>query len=112
VKQLKTRIAKLEGAAPQDDPFGAKKMTDHDLEVALHDVRLAMIASNEISEQERARLRAELQEREDTVRSWLAFYRRPDIAASIASNRARGFHGYLDKGAINSEALAEGWGIT
>jgi hypothetical protein len=112
VRQIETRLSRLEANVPPPDEFGIGKMTSHELEVMLHDVRKALIAHPETSADERERAQLALNEQEATVRSWLAFYQRPDIADAIARNRAKGFFGYEDRNTIDWEALAEVWGIT
>jgi hypothetical protein len=111
-RQIETRLAHLEDNLPPPDEFGIGKMSSQEIELTLHDVRIAMIASPETSPEERERAQHDLHEQEEVVRSWLAFYRRPDIAANIASNRAHGLYGYKNRNTIDWVALAEAWGIS
>lgn len=59
-------------------------------------VRGATMTRPETFAQERERVQRDLHEQEETVRSWLTFYRRADIAADIANNRAHGLYGCKD----------------
>ena len=112
MKQIETRLSRLERLVPANDRLGVTNLSSHELELMLHDVRGAMIADPETSEDERERLRQNLAKQEAAVRAQLAFFRRPDIADAIVRNRADGAFSPRDSNTIDWGALAEAWGIS
>lgn len=88
MRQIETRLARLEKTAPDTDPFGLKKMTDDELEGFCRDLHVSILSREDCAELH-AGARAQLEQIDREARKWAEFDSRPDIAAACAKNRAK-----------------------
>jgi hypothetical protein len=88
MRQIETRLARLEKAAPDDDLFGLKKMTDDELEALCRDFHVWVLSREDCTELH-ADARAQLEQMDREARKRAEFYSRPDVAAACAKNRAK-----------------------
>ena len=88
MRQIETRLSRLEKIAPDGDPFGLKKIGDHELEGFCRDLYVSILGREDCSELH-AGARAQVEQMDREARIWAEFYSRPDIAAACAKNRAK-----------------------
>ena len=88
MRQIETRLSRLEKIAPDGDPFGLKKMSDDELEGFCRDLYVSILSRDDCAEMH-ARARANLEQMDREARKWAEFYSRPDIAAACAKTHAK-----------------------
>ena len=88
MRQIETRLARLEKIAPDGDPFGLKKMSDDELVAFCRDLYVSILSREDCGELHTG-ARAQLEQMDHEACKWAEFYSRPDIAAACAKNRAK-----------------------
>jgi len=88
MRQIETRLSRLEKTAPGGDPLGLKKLSDEELERVCRDLYVSILGREDCAELH-AGASAQLEQMDHEARKWVEFYSRPDIAAACAENRAK-----------------------
>ena len=83
MRQIETRLSKLEKAAPGSDPFGLKKMSDDELDGFCRHLYVTILSREDCPELH-AGVRAQLAKMDREARKLAEFFSRPDIAAACA----------------------------